>query len=255
MVRHVLQERLEGKELPTAITSFLVEDWQQVLQLVFLRQGKESPEWIDVVQTVDDLVWSVQQHEDDKSRARRERLLPDLYRRMGEGLEQTQSNVEQARARIEVIREIHSSLQGLPGEVAVQMAPLTPAQQEQITPAIVPEEKSWRDMTAVERQKVQYEALMYEYLKRVDDLAVGSWFEYDDLRRAATRRCKLSTRIDESRTFIFVNRFGRQVLEKPRKAFAYDLQMGHARLIEDAPLFDRTIERISANLRKLTGES
>jgi hypothetical protein len=47
---------------------------------------------------------------------------------------------------------------------------------------------------------------------------------------------------------------GVQVYEKPRKAFAYDLQMGHARPVEDAPLFDRTVDRIASNLRKLTGE-
>ena len=69
-----------------------------------------------------------------------------------------------------------------------------------------------------------------------------------------TRRCKFAARIAETQTFIFVNRVGVQVFEKPRKAFAYDLQMGHARPIEDAPLFDRTIERIAANLRKLAGE-
>jgi hypothetical protein len=134
------------------------------------------------------------------------------------------------------------------------IAPLTPAQIEQITPAPATE-RSWRDMTAVERQKVQYEALMYEYLKRVDDMPLGRWFEYDDLRRDVTRRCKLSARLAETQSFVFVNRVGVQVFDKPRKAFAYDLQMGHARIIEDAPLFDRTIERIAANLRKLAGET
>ena len=54
---------------------------------------------------------------------------------------------------------------------------------------------------------------------------------------------------------LFVNRVGMRVFDKPRKAFAYDLQMSHARPIADAPLFDRTIERISANLRKLAGDS
>ena len=134
------------------------------------------------------------------------------------------------------------------------LASLTPEQKKGIAPAKAPDEKSWREMTAVERQKVQYEALMFEYLKRADEVPIGTWFEYDDLRRAVTRRCKLATRIDETRMFLFVNRVGVQVYEKPRKAFAYDLQMGHARPIEDAPLFDRTVERISANLPKLAGD-
>ncbi len=43
MVRHVLHERLEGKQLPAEITSFLVEDWQQFLQLVYLQAGQGQP--------------------------------------------------------------------------------------------------------------------------------------------------------------------------------------------------------------------
>jgi hypothetical protein len=235
----------------------LIEDWQQVLQLVYLRQGKDSPEWIDAVQTVDDLLWSVQAHTDEKSRARHDKLLPDLYRRMSAGLGQTQSHAEEAQARIDVIREIHRALAApaLPEAPPLPVTPLSPEQKEKITPARLTDEKSWREMTAVERQKVQYEALMFEYLKRVDELPLGTWLEYDDLRRAVTRRCKLSARIDETRTYIFVNRLGVPVYEKPRKAFAYDLQMGHARVIEDAPLFDRTLARISENLRRLAGEA
>ena len=117
-----------------------------------------------------------------------------------------------------------------------------------------PDEKAWREMTAVERQRVQHEALMFEYLKRADEIPVGAWLEYDDLRQSITRRCKLAARIEENQSLIFVNRMGVQVYEKPRKAFAYDLQMGHARPVEDAPLFDRTVDRITSNLRKLTGE-
>lgn len=255
MVRGVLHERLEGKELPGALSEFLVEHWRQVLRLVFLKQGKDSAEWMEAVQVVDDLIWSVQKHADERSRERQARLLPELYRRMAAGLEKTQSTPADVQARIEVIREIHRTL-GSDQENPVPALPLTPEQEQKIVPTHAAEEKdrSWQEMTAVERQKVRYEALMFENLKRADEIPIGTWFLYDDLRRSVTRRCKLSSRIEETRTFMFVNRLGVQVYEKPRKAFAYDLQMGHARIIEDAPLFDRTIGRISANLRKLSGE-
>lgn len=253
MVRHALQERLEGKELPAAVSEFLIEDWQQVLQLVFLKQGKETPEWIDAVQVVDDLVWSVQTHADGKSQARMTRLLPELYPRIAAGLGLTRSSAEDAQERINMLREVHQALAVPTPETTVLMAPLTPVQQERIAPAAT-DEKSWHEMTAVERQKVQFEALMYEYLKRANETPVGTWFEYDDLRRAVTRRCKLSVRIEDSGMLLFVNRLGVPVYEKPPKAFAYDLQMGYARVIEDAPLFDRTLERISGNLRKLVGQ-
>jgi hypothetical protein len=236
------------------VTAFLVEDWLQVLQLVYLKNGKDGVEWNTAVQVADDLLWSVEPHRDDKSRRRLERLLPSLYDRIAVGLDQTQSTQEDARARIEVIRRVHRALSGLAPEIAAPVAPLSPEQRRRITPMPSPDEKAWREMTAVERQRVQHEALMFEYLKRADEVTVGTWFEYDDLRQSITRRCKLATRIDENQSLIFVNRMGVQVYEKPRKAFAYDLQMGHARPVEDAPLFDRTVDRIASNLRKLTGE-
>ena len=254
MSRQVLHERLEAKQLPAEITTFLIEDWQQVLQLVYLKHGKDGVEWSTAVQVADDLLWSAQPHTDERSKRRLEHLLPGLYDRISVGLDQTQSTPEDARARIDVIRGIHRVLTGVSPDPLPVVAPLSPEQRSRITPAPSPDEKAWREMTAVERQRVQYEALMFEYLKRADEVPVGSWFEYDDLRQAVSRRCKLATRIDETQTLIFVSRMGVQVYEKPRKAFAYDMQMGHARPVEDAPLFDRTVDRIASNLRRLAGE-
>ena len=87
-----------------------------------------------------------------------------------------------------------------------------------------------------------------------DVMEVGTWLEYDDLRRGTTRRCKLSAKLLATETFIFVNRLGAKVFEKPRKAFAYDLQKGYARTLDATPFFDRTLERITSNLRQMIGE-
>ena len=106
-------------------------------------------------------------------------------------------------------------------------------------------------MTAVERQMVRQQQLLDEHLSKVDALEVGTWLQYDDLRSGVSRRCKLTARLAETDTFVFVNRMGAKVYEKPRKAFAYDLQMGYARVLETRPFFDRTLERITSNLRKL----
>jgi len=251
LTRQVLHDRLEGKRLPAEITEFLVDDWQQVLQLLYLRKGTEGPEWLDAVQSVDDLLWCVQPHADERSRGRRERLLPELRARLEAGIELSRGNADEARGRV---ADLWAVFAAETAESVSPAAPLTPEQSARIRPA-ASDERPWREMTAVERQKVQYEALMFEFLKRAEEVPVGTWFEYDDLRRAVTMRCKLAARIEETGTFVFVNRTGVLVQEKPRKAFAYDMQMGHARPIEDAPCFDRTIERISSNLRKLAGES
>ncbi|MBK9468322.1 MAG: DUF1631 family protein [Gammaproteobacteria bacterium] len=109
-------------------------------------------------------------------------------------------------------------------------------------------------MTAVERQFVRHHQLLGEQLLKVDALEFGTWVQYDDLRQGMSRRCKLSAKLTATDTFVFVNRMGAKVLEKPRKSFAYDLQMGYARILDTENFFDRTLERITSNLRKLAGE-
>ena len=106
-------------------------------------------------------------------------------------------------------------------------------------------------MTALERQQARYKALTYEFIKKADALPVGAWLSYEDSRRGKILRCKLSTKIEISDTFVFVNRFGFKVMEKSRKDFAYDLQQRRAIPLENNMLFDRAMENIVGNLRQL----
>ena len=97
------------------------------------------------------------------------------------------------------------------------------------------------------------EVLMFESLQKADAVPAGTWFEYKDPRSGITRRCKLSARIEESRTLIFSDRSGATVWEKSRKLFAYELQIGFLTPVEDSSLVDRTLGRIAESLREGTG--
>jgi hypothetical protein len=90
---------------------------------------------------------------------------------------------------------------------------------------------------------------MFESLQKADAVPVGSWLEYKDPRSGVTRRCKLSARIEESRTLIFSDRSGATIWEKSRKLFAYELQIGFLQQIEDTSLVERTLGRMAENLR------
>ncbi|MFM7786557.1 MAG: DUF1631 family protein, partial [Gammaproteobacteria bacterium] len=204
LTRQTLHDRLEGKRLRAELTEFLVEDWQQVMQLVYLRNGPESAEWLDTAQAVDDLLWTAQSHADERSRARRDRLLPELRARVEAGIELSRGNADEAQARVAELWSVYAPESS---ETAAPPAELTPEQSERIRPE-PGDERSWREMTAVERQKVQHEALMFEFLRRAEEIPIGTWFEYDDLRRAVTMRCKLAARIEESGIFVFVSRTG-----------------------------------------------
>src|SRR5690606_24689363 len=91
-----------------------------------------------------------------------------------------------------------------------------------------------------------------ETLAKVDSLRVGSWVEIleDEEHKL---RCKLAAIIKPTGKFIFVNRTGMKVLEKTRMGLAVEFRRGAIRLLDDALLFDRALESVIGNLRRLKG--
>ncbi|MBI2382310.1 MAG: DUF1631 domain-containing protein [Gammaproteobacteria bacterium] len=90
-----------------------------------------------------------------------------------------------------------------------------------------------------------------EVLARVDNLPLGAWIELADESGQIPTRCKLVAKIPSTAKLIFVNRQGLKVADFTRMALAQALVKGEARLLDDAALFDRALEAVIANLRKL----
>lgn len=91
-----------------------------------------------------------------------------------------------------------------------------------------------------------------EALLRVDALRVGSWVEIQEDAEHKLR-CKLAAVIRPTGRYIFVNRTGMKVLEKTRMGLAVEFRRQAVRLLDDALLFDRALESVIGNLRRLKG--
>ena len=93
-----------------------------------------------------------------------------------------------------------------------------------------------------------------EALLRVDALRVGSWVEIQEDAEHKLR-CKLAAVIRPTGRYIFVNRTGMKVLEKTRMGLAVEFRRQAVRLLDDALLFDRALESVIGNLRRLRAPS
>lgn len=249
VVQQLLFSRLEKLELPTAITAFLVEQWQQLLVLVYLKHGEDSAEWMEALQLVDDLIWASNRHEDNRSLQRLGKIKSELLQRIAAGLTKISATAEASQSAIQTIGEVLEQLQS---QAPVEFRPISAEQAVTLGHTPGSGSKSWQEMTALERQQARYKALTYEFIKKADALPVGSWLSYEDSKRGKILRCKLATKIEISDTFVFVNRFGFKVMEKTRKDFAYDLQQRRAIVLENGVLFDRAMENIVTNLRQIS---
>ena len=247
IIQQLLDDRIDSKTLPTQIIEFLNNQWKQVLFLIHLREGDQSVKWLESVQVVDDLIWSMQPHDDEKSSDRLKHLLPSLYKRIDQSLSLVSTSANDNNAAIEELKKLHTLI------IDKRLDEISLSQSSKKTPlddATSNSGKPWNKMTAVEKQKAKYQKLEYDFIKTAEKMPIGTWIEFSD-GTAAPIRCKLTAKVEVSDSYIFVNRFGSKVMEKSRKQFAYELQKQQAKVLEKGPIFDRAIHRISSNLMGL----
>lgn len=249
VTQKVMFDKLEKQQLPPVISEFLVQQWQQLLIIIHLKEGEDSTHWLQSVQLIDDLIWASHQHLDPKSIERLEKLKPGLLDRIAEGLAQVCKTDQESDDLIRAINDCMTAIQL--GDDAIPQLYLSADQAVALGHTPGSGSKNWQEMTAMERQQAKYQALTYDFIKKVENIPLNSWLHYQDSNSGKTVRCKLAARIDTTDSYVFVNRLGFKVLDKPRKEVAYDMQQGRVSLIEEGLLFDRAMSRIIDNLRQM----
>ena len=279
-VEQALNDRLLGKTLPEVVVRLLREAWSKVMMLTCLKHGTDSEQWQSALATMDDLIWSVEPHENPEARLRLLELVPGLLKALREGMasaafdpfstseffSQLEALHVQAfqrfkRAIPDVERpaptesdEVQRSALSAVG-IELPLLDLQPEEESSISAMVEIVEEIVLEAPGQPRSEPQDEPVLAdddESLRYVDALRVGSWVEFqeDDEHKL---RCKLAAIIKPTGKYIFVNRTGMKVLEKTRMGLAVEFRRNAVRLLDDALLFDRALESVIGNLRRLKG--
>jgi hypothetical protein len=245
MAQNLVYEKIKDQALPDDISEFLCCQWLQVLIFIQLRHGQDSAEWMSAEQTVIDLVWLSHDHPDQRSQQRRERMLPELLDRIDQGLEAVMTELDQ---RNRLVDELETTLKSVSSHsiAADAFHTLSDEQKEELGRG-EDRQKSWSEMSAIERQMARHEEVYNQFYLAAKDMPLGTWILYRDETSGRLLRCKLSAKID-SDSYLFVNRLGFKVLEKSRKRLALDLQNQRARVLDARPFFDRVMTLLVGQL-------
>ena len=277
-VEQALNARLVGKTLPQVVVALLQDSWSKVMLLTCLKHGVDSDEWCGALTTMDDLIWSVEPHDDDpEARLRMMQLVPNLLKTVREGLAgaaldpfatgeyfaQLEALHVQAFQRFKREMPKADEERGVAVEAPagaevpdLELDSEISAEQEVTEPPVMVEVIEEIILLAPgEVRCAEPEELLGhddESLLKVDNLHVGSWVELQqgDERKL---RCKLAAILKQTGKYIFVNRTGMKVLEKTRMGLAVEFRSGGVRMLDDALLFDRALESVIGNLRRLKG--
>jgi hypothetical protein len=200
---------------------------------------------------MDDLVWSVELHSEADARQRLLDLVPGLLKSLRDGLTSAAFDPFATSEFFSQLEALHvQAFQHFARQQELQednlAAPESTPEMVQVVEEIV--------LLAAGEQPVGEPLVRLAdddvALLQVDTLRVGCWVEIHEEDDQAMR-CKLATIIEPTGRYVFVNRRGMKVLEKTRMGLAVEFRRGAIRLLDDTLLFDRALESVISNLRRL----
>ncbi|MBV6826264.1 DUF1631 domain-containing protein [Pseudomonas sp. PD9R] len=240
-VEQALNQVLLGNVLPQAVVKFIQEAWSNVLLMTWRKHGDPSAQWHADVQAMEQLIWSVQRHDEPDASSHLLALVPGLLKTLREGLSGSAFDPFATSEFFSVLERLHVQLFSQPAPSATD----APVMIEVLEKVVLPN----ADEGPVETVSVHLPA-GDDGLRQVDQLRVGCWVEFqEDLEN--TLRCKLAAIIGATGQYIFVNRTGLKVLERSRTRLALEFHQGAVRRLDDTLLFDRALESVIGNLRRL----
>ena len=245
-VELALNQALLGKVLPQRVVAFVQDAWSQVLLLTCLKHGDQSAEWHADVHTMEQLIWSVQRHDDVDASLRLLALVPGLLKSLREGLNRSAFDPF-------ATGEFFSELEGLHVQLFERADQAPTATNPADAPLMV---EVREEIVLLTGDEGPFETASVHLpaddpgLLQVDQLHTGCWVEFQE-DEENTLRCKLAAIIEATGKYIFVNRTGMKVLERSRTGLALDFRRGAVRTLDDTLLFDRALESVVGNLRRL----
>lgn len=271
-----LNQRLVGRTLPETVVHTLQEYWSKVLLLNHLKHGENSREWQTCLKAMDQLIWSVQEHSSPDSFDKLSRLIPPLLEVMRQAFAQAALDpfeVSLLFTRLEVlhVQALQKAKQAVIGDTDIahelELPPVlqqTAAQIEQQQPDAAPmvevtdnislaspEQQQEAASAKAEESNASAAEIEEKTLQLVEQLRPGCWFEMVQEDSSQNMRCKLAAIIKTTERYIFVNRRGLKVLEKNKLQFAAALQQEQLKILDDSLLFDRALESVIGDLRRL----
>ncbi|WP_201194585.1 DUF1631 domain-containing protein [Pseudomonas fluorescens] len=245
-VEQALNTVVLGKVLPQQVLAFVQDAWSQVLLLTCLKHGEQSDEWRADVQTLEQLVWSVQRHDEPDTEQRLLALVPGLLKSLRSGLSRSAFDPFATAEFFSVLESLHLQLFERTDQAVASVGeadtPLMVQVQEQI-------QLRTADEGPVEAASTRL-SVDDESLVQVDRLTLGCWVEFRE-DEDNTLRCKLAAIIDATGKYIFVDRTGMKVQERSRAGLALDFRQGVVRTLDDTLLFDRALESVIEHLQRL----
>ena len=232
-----ITDRILDKNISPIISNFLETFFRKFVVQVILREGPGGISWKPVMNTIDVLLWTVQNEKGEGDIERYRKVNPRLMVNLGKALELAGVEKEEADAALKELRQVQ--------EQSFKPRSSSEAVSTDKGGELVGEEGE--KVSAIE-SSIEILPDDDEHLLEVSNYPIGIWLEFQAGAEHSIR-CTLAARIDTIDKYIFVNGQGVKVVEIFRMGLAGELKAGTVKVISEAPLIDRAMGSVIGKLR------
>ena len=248
---HEVEHRISARlGVPAVVRDMLQETWVRALTATGLAGGESSGPWKYLVQGMEDLLWSVEPKASADDRKRLVAMLPTLLRAIADGFGHAKEPAERLDAFMAALVDCHAGavkagLKGIAPMPAVVIPPVPEA--PRIERAVLP-------AGGVQVEQIRLKTPRGGVVRNVftrtgiwTNVQRGTWVEF--AHGEAATRARLTWISPNKGVYLFTNpAAGSAAISISPEALAEQMRLGEARLLDAAPLVDRAVDSMLANL-------
>lgn len=228
IVHDFINRALKDQQVVDTVREFLRRDWAQLLTQDYINEGEQGAHFNSHVETMRELIWSVQPKADMDARLMLVRILPGLLKRLREGAAEIDLSQKLSDRFFATLVILHANAVR-PNAQPVPLPDITPEEIEELTPApAIHETTPIAAATAAEPAAPEVED---EFTLRARALNKGDWveFHYDD---GTFRWARLGWVSSIKNTYLFSDQDGMNSFSIGLHRLADKLRRGEAVLVE-----------------------
>lgn len=258
IVHDFINRALKEQAVDEVVREFLRRDWARLLTLDYTNEGEEGAHFNSHVETMRELVWSVQPKSDMDARLMLVRILPGLLKRLREGTTEIDLPQKLSDRFFATLVILHANAVR-PGAQPVPLPDITPEEIDEIaaqpetapSAAIAVPDAAAEAAAAAESAVPEYED---EFTLRARALNKGDWveFHYDD---GTFRWARLGWVSGIRNTYLFSDQDGMNSFSISLLRLADKLRRGEAVLVERKSITESAFGKLMNLFRQKLGHA
>ncbi|MCW8935815.1 MAG: DUF1631 domain-containing protein [Gammaproteobacteria bacterium] len=234
IVLNELQKNTYKKIIQKELKPLILKQWAALMFQRFIKYGKDSSQWNEIVTLLKHLVYSVQPIKTSEQWVLLNNDSGVLISDIEAQLNTTKLSPGGIDASICALKEIHANL--IESSEFFLEEPDYTLSERSLNEII---EESIEDMPEDEGDPPHI-----QISRLPNDVKQGVWFEIYNGDGCALRRVKLSVILFDEAKLIFVDRHGNMVIEKFANEFVDELNEGKSKIIADHSIFNHALGQI-----------